>query len=394
MKVTFIKIFNRKKNLNEEGKAPIEIKAYQDRKRKYISTKIFVRPEQWDNKRREINRKHPQMDELNSQIEEMIKKQEKFQADNFYKDRPFTIENVVKKTIETHTSGSFIEFMRTEIEKKSDIKEITKVSHRNTLGKLEDFKVKGVEFADINSSFVTDFMDHLRKKNLAHNTVHKHHKNLKIYIEDAIKKEFIKQNNPCKDIKIQYKQTPREALTIEEIQQIEKLDLTEYGDDIRLVRDMFLFSCYTGLRISDVTHLKPGYVKKSKDGYSLNFVTHKGSKWADLPLYSLFRTKGKKESKPEIILKRYYDEKKEFIFPQQNEGFINRMLKIIAPPAKIKINLYFHIGRHSFGTYLATRIPLPHLMELMQHSDISTTMIYVSVTMEQVKKELKRVKWD
>jgi site-specific recombinase XerD len=393
MKVTFQKVFNRKKKLNKEGKAVIEIEAYQDRRRKFFSTKIFVRPDQWDNKRREISRKHPQMDELNSQIEEMIKKQEKLQSDNFYQDKPFTIANVLKKTIETHTSGSFIAFMRTGIEKKSDIKEITKVSHRNTLGKLEEFRVKGIEFADINSSFVTDFMDNLREKKLAHNTVHKHHKNLKIYIEAAIKQGFIKQNNPCKDVKIQYKQTPIPALTIEEIQRIEKLDLAKYGDDFALVRDMFLFSCYTGLRISDVTHLKPDYVKKSKDGYSLNFVTHKGSKLADLPLHSLFRAKGKKESKPETILKRYFDENKKYIFHQQDEGFINRMLKIIAAQAKIKINLYFHIGRHSFGTYLATRIPLPHLMELMQHSDINTTMIYVSVTMEQVKKDLKRVKW-
>ncbi len=48
--------------------------AYQDSKRKYFSTKIFIRPDQWDNKHRLINRKHPQMEEFNSQIEEMIKK--------------------------------------------------------------------------------------------------------------------------------------------------------------------------------------------------------------------------------------------------------------------------------------------------------------------------------
>jgi site-specific recombinase XerD len=426
MKVTFIKVFNRKKKLNEEGKAIIEIMAYQDRKRKYISTKIFIRPDQWDDKHRVINKKHPQMDELNSQIEEMIKRLEKQQAENFYQDKPFTIENVEKTTLESYTAGSFIEFMRSEIEKNKEIKKATKASHTNTLNKLEEFKKTDIQFAELNYSFVKDFLNYLRGKNLAHNTVHKQHKNLKIYIDIAIKHGYIKSANPCKEVRIQYKQTQRDALTIEEIKAIEELDLTEYDDKIKVVRDMFLFACYTGLRISDVTHLKPAYIKKDKDGYSLKFRTIKAEKWADLPLYNLFREeekplqskkqgtqnagkqkkrpvhqqqdnapkKYKKESKPEKILKKYYDEKKELVFPDLSEPFINRVLKVIAALAKIKINLTFHVARHSFGTYLAVKIPLPHLRELMQHSDITTTMIYVDVNMEQVKKELKRVIWE
>lgn len=422
MKVTFLKVYNRKLKLNEEGKAPIEIRAYQDRKRKFISTKIFITPDQWDVKHREINKNHPFMDELNSQINEMIKKIEKLQSENYYNNKPFTIESVFKNTLDTHTPGSFIEFMRSEIEKNKEIKPVTKASHSNTLKKLEEFKKTDIQFADINYSFVKDFMNYLQGKNLAHNTVHKQHKNLKIYIDIAIKRGLIKTANPCKEVKIQYKQTQRDALTIEEINSIEKLDLTEYDDKINVVRDMFLFACYTGLRISDATHLKPAYIKKTKEGYSLKFKTIKSEKWADLPLYNLFLEeeeppkskktgqvqkktallkqqdnapkKYKKESKPEKILMKYYDEKKEFVFPDLSEPFINRILKVIAALVKIKINLTFHVARHSFGTYLAVKIPLPHLRELMQHSDITTTMIYVDVNMEQVKKELKRVIWE
>ena len=74
--------------------------------------------------------------------------------------------------------------------------------------------------------------------------------------------------------------------------------------------------------------------------------------------------------------------------------FINRHLKVIAELANLKINLIFHTARHSFGTYMSSKIPLPQLMYLMQHSDIRTTMIYVTIHNDLVKQGLLKVDWE
>ena len=62
-KVIYNLVFNRKKRLNAEGKALIQVEAYLNRQKKYFSTKIYVKPTQWDSKRKAV-RNHPNMDEI------------------------------------------------------------------------------------------------------------------------------------------------------------------------------------------------------------------------------------------------------------------------------------------------------------------------------------------
>lgn len=66
-KVIYNLVFNRKKKLNAEGKALIQVEAYLNRQKKYFSTKVYVRPNQWDNKRRAI-KNHPNMEALNQYL--------------------------------------------------------------------------------------------------------------------------------------------------------------------------------------------------------------------------------------------------------------------------------------------------------------------------------------
>jgi len=394
MNIKFAVVFNRKKKLNGKGQAPIEIQVYQDRKRKFISTGISVTPAQWDKKAKSINDKHNDYELLNIQIKAIINKLEKQQTEHILQDKPLSIGslNIEKEKIK---SLSFVEFIKKELENDQVLRVKTKASHNNTVNKLVEFKKgKDIYFTDIDYSFVDDFLNFLRKEGLSQNTVHKQHKNLKKHIDTAIKKGYYTQGNPCKQIKLRWEEKKREVLVLDEINAIEALDLSKYEPKLDEVRDLFLFSCYTGLRISDATHLKPEYFTKTQAGYELEFVTQKVNKRAQIPLHSLFKAKGKKKSKPEIILEKYYNAKKEFIFPKLPEPFINRHLKVLATLAGISIKVTFHTARHSFGTYMANKIPLPVLMVLMQHSDIKTTMTYVNTSQELVKQGLMKVAWD
>ena len=392
MKVTFTPIYNRKKKLNDQGKAPIEIRVYQNRKRKFFSTGIFIEPAQWDDKRDEINKKHSGAEMLNIQIQTILNDYEKIQTQQLVKGKTVSINSITNQK-SRNPNDSFINFVESEIETNQTISLKTKVSHRNVLNKLKEFKKGDVKFADIDYSFVHDYLKYLRLNKLADNTVHKQHKTLKQYIELAIKKEYFDGKNPCKDFKVKINQKKREVLTLEEVGMIEKVDLSKYEEKINLVRDMFLFACYTGLRISDVTNLQRDFVKKDK-GYSLDFMTVKVNKRAELPLHSLFKSKDSHLSKPEIILEKYYNKENKFIFPKISEPYINRHLKLITSLTDIEIKVTFHIARHTFGTYMASKIPLPQLMYLMQHSDIKTTMLYVNTNQELVKQGLLKVDWE
>ncbi|MBN8697700.1 MAG: site-specific integrase [Bacteroidetes bacterium] len=393
MKATFTPVFNRKNKLNKHGKAPVEIRLYQNRKRRFLSTAIYITPNQWDEKNQEIHKRHPQAEVLNIQLREAIHKYEREQAEHSLKGRSFSIDAVDHRKDFSH-NGSFIEFVKEEVNNDRSLGARTKLSHNNTLNKLLEYRNgRDVSFEEITYAFIDNFLNHLRKNNLAINTIHKQHKNLKKYIDIAIKKGFIEGNNPCKDIKVKSEQKKRDVLTLDEIDTIKQLDLSKLDEKIDVVRDMFLFSFYTGLRISDATNLKTEYVKKGKDGYELEFVTIKVNKRAEIPLYSLFKRAKEKQSEPEKILLKYLDKKNEFVFPRLTEPFINRHLKVIATIAEIPFNLTFHTARHSFGTYMASKIPLPQLMFLMQHSDIKTTMMYVNMNQELVKQGLLKVDW-
>ncbi|MDC1352983.1 tyrosine-type recombinase/integrase, partial [Flavobacteriales bacterium] len=57
-------------------------------------------------------------------------------------------------------------------------------------------------------------------------------------------------------------------------------------------------------------------------------------------------------------------------------------------------NVTFHMGRHTFGTIMASKIPLPTLQNLMQHSDIKTTMIYINMSSKMIDDSLGKVNWN
>ena len=106
-KVIYNLVFNRKKRLNAEGKALIQVEAYLNRQKKYFSTKIYVKPTQWDSKRKTV-RNHPNMDELNQYIKDYISYLERIELDMIQSGRPFSLKYLRERG--DYDSSSFISF--------------------------------------------------------------------------------------------------------------------------------------------------------------------------------------------------------------------------------------------------------------------------------------------
>lgn len=153
-KVIYNLVFNRKKQLNAEGKALIQVEAYLNRQKRYFSTKVYVKPCQWDNKRRSI-KNHPNMDALNLYLQNYVMELERDELEKRQANNGFSLKDLREETSSTSTSSSFLVFMREEI-LHSNLKESTLKNHLSTLHVLSLYK-KDVLFKDINFNFLCDF---------------------------------------------------------------------------------------------------------------------------------------------------------------------------------------------------------------------------------------------
>ncbi|MBI3501795.1 MAG: site-specific integrase [Bacteroidetes bacterium] len=389
-------IHNRKKTLNDRKEAPVEIVAYFHRKRKYFSTGVLVQPNHWDGKHNSVKDIHPESVTLNQKIKNEWKKLDGIATLFFKRNETISLTrlNELYRNDED-VMLSFSGFVKTEMENDFSISEKTKVSHRNTMVKFKSYNNdKEIMFSDLSYSFMDGFMNYLRKDIKAPATIDKCKRNIRRNINVAIRKGIYLKPNPCNGIKIKIPARKMEVLTIEDIRSVEALDLSMVESKISIVRDMFLFACYTGLRISDATRLSPKDVRKDGENFILDFITYKPKKHALLPLSKLFPEKETKYSRPEIILIKYYDVNKELVFPKLSESYINENLKGIALSCGLKMNLTFEYARHTFGTILAGKIAPFKLMALMQHSDIKTTMRYVHLNKEMVEHGLLKIDWE
>ena len=96
-KVIYNLVFNRKKQLNAEGKALIQVEAYLNRQKRYFSTKVYVKPCQWDNKRRSI-KNHPNMDALNLYLQNYVMELERDELEKRQANNGFSLKDLREET--------------------------------------------------------------------------------------------------------------------------------------------------------------------------------------------------------------------------------------------------------------------------------------------------------
>ena len=221
---------------------------------------------------------------------------------------------------------------------------------------------------DIDLKFVENFDNFLRNKSIISDAgLFNRHKNLKSFIRFAIKQKIL-ETNPYEDFKMPKCKQKFGHITSEELIIIKELDLSEVKNQrgYSITIDMFLFSCYTGLRCSDVQGLKWSNVVNMQ---YLAVETQKTKKNANLPLSKLAKR----------ILMKYKGNKTENIFPFRTNECLNRNLKIIAQMCEIEKVVTFHMARHTFATILANANINPfHIAQLMTHSNMKQTMTYVN----------------
>jgi integrase len=187
--------------------------------------------------------------------------------------------------------------------------------------------------------------------------------------------EQIIRDNPLKGIDIKVEETKREHLTENELKAF--INITS---DFPEIKQAFLFSCFTGLRLGDVQGLK---LSDFEDN-NLNFRQQKTKKVENFPLSvdALKIYSAQKE--------KYSNKGKVFDLPHKSN--INRHLKELAKEAGIKKNLHYHMSRHTFAILaLTSGMSIYEVSKFLGHTDIKTTEIYLKFVPEHKKEAISKL---
>jgi len=267
--------------------------------------------------------------------------------------------------------------------------------YKVTQGYLQKFlklklKTSDVSLHSLNYSFITDFEyfiksyepeDHQRK--MGHNTAMKHIQRLRKMITMAYHLEWIVRD-PFVRFKTHFENNRREFLTPEELNLLEKF----YSSLPRLniIKDLFLFSCYTGISYADINSLSVDNIYLGIDGnYWVKSRRKKTNSVFEIPLLQQAKD----------LIKKYEGHPRtsntKTIFPCFSNQKINSYLKEIAELNGLKKNLTFHMARHTFATTvtLSNGVPIETVSKLLGHTKIATTQIYARVLNKKLGEDMK-----
>ena len=382
-KISYNLVFNRKKRLNKRGMALVQVEAYLNRKKMYFSTKIYLKPEQWDAKRKMV-KNHPNANVLNRMLYENIAAIEQTELGLWQQGKSISLD-LLKNSIDKPLSNgrSFLTFFKEEIAN-SSLKESTRQNHLSTLELLQEFK-KEVLFTDLTFEFVSSFDNYLQSKGYHLNTIAKHMKHLKRYINVAINKEYMDiQKYAFRKYKIKSIEGSHTHLAPEELHKFENLQLTGRYTRLQKTKDAFLFCCYAGLRYSDFTNLTSANIVEFHQETWIIYKSVKTGMEVRLPLYLLFEGKGIQ------ILQRYKDDLNSF-FKLKDNSNINKELNILAGLAKIDKHVSFHTARHTNATLLLYNgANITTVQKLLGHKSLKTTQVYANIMDITVVRDLEK----
>lgn len=380
--------FNRKKRLDTNDNAPIEVRMYLNGKASYKGTGMSITPEGWNKAK---NR--PKDNFVNRKCETLISELKVFELEFRQKNGRFTIQDFkflhTPEAVPEPTNVSFTKYVAEQLQAEKVLNQTSLRSRKLTFNYLKKFRVD-IGFNDINYQMVKDFEFFLIANNLHTNTISKHHQHFKKYIKQAIK-SGISVKNPYDDFVIKKTDAYSSFCDEDELKRLE--NLTFDVDDVKekfmeRCRDMFLFSAYTGLRYSDTEKITLKHFQYSKNGLILDYQANKTKKFGMKYLFALF------DGKPERIALKYMPKNDDTLFKGLQQQRVNENLKMLAERAEINKKLRFKDSRNTFAVFLLTKkIPISIVQSEMQHSDLATTQIYLKHTPDMVIQAFKNTKW-
>lgn len=277
---------------------------------------------------------------------------------------------------------SLFDFWEQQIEMWGEDKEPnTLKSYRSALNIVKEFNPK-LTFGDLSKPLILKFDYYMAKER--GNTIggrFTKHKCFKAILNSAVEYKLLKEN-PYRFFPIKSAEGTRIALTVDEVIALMKLKIPSTASHLHKVRDMFLFSCFTGLRYSDVVSICIKNLKLDDDQPRLEFTVKKTKRETIIPINTHARK----------IVDRYLSGTSKStakLFPPITNQVLNRELKQLFKLTDFDKVITFHCGRHTFAcTHIEMGTSIMFLKELMDHRDVRHTQIYAKALKRDLYKSM------
>ncbi len=380
---------------NNEGFCPIYVRVTIQSKRFEFSANKYVNPERWSIEGTKVKGGNEEARTINSHLDYLKNQVLEAEKRLFKKDTKVTSEILKKELFGiAETKRMLIPIFQDHNDR---IKELVgkeyapgtleryKTSLSHTIEFLEwKYKISDIEINKIDYAFVTDYEFFLRSvRNCANNTAVKYIKNFNKIIKLCLANDWM-DKNPFANYKSKVKEVERVYLSEDEIQSIINKDFK--NERLSLVRDIFLFSCFTGLAYIDVKNLTKSHISIGIDGDKWIFThrqkTETASKIPILPV-------------TQMIINKYADHpqsvNEDKLLPILSNQKMNAYLKEIAAVCEIEKELTFHIARHTFATTvtLTNGVPIESVSKMLGHKNLRTTQHYAKVLDKKVSEDMK-----
>ena len=384
--------------VNAQGLAPIFQRITINGRRLDNSTGKFVDPDKWHSEMSKMRGTSEEARSINGHLENLKSKILNVEKNLIKKDIPVNFESFKNEFIGRKEHERLLIPIFQEHNRK--IKELigleyaagTLERYETSLKHTKDFLSWKYNLTDINiekidHAFITEYEFYLRsERKCANNTAVKYIKNFHKIINQCMANGWLNKD-PFSNYKAKVKDVERVYLTEEEIQAIINKDFKI--ERVAMVRDIFVFSCFTGLAYIDVKQL-------TKNNISLGID---GDKW-------IFKNRQKTDTTSKIpllpmaqeIINKYENHpvctNEDRLLPILSNQKMNAYLKEIADLCEINKDLTFHIARHTFATTitLSNGVPLETVSKMLGHTSLKTTQHYAKILDKKISEDMMILK--
>lgn len=358
-----------------------------------VGTKVMVDPSVWDGKAGRAAGRSRNALAVNQAIDRLTGKIDEHYR-QIQKALGFVSAELVKNALrgigqKAHTLMKLFEEHNEEYQKRIGVDRVAGSfeHYQRTYALLqlflrEKYDTDDVTLRSLHLSFIDTFDLWLRsERQLAPHTISGHLINLKKISRRAVSQGTLKRDPFAVFIPEQPKRKCRH-LTPDEIDRLMTLRIDK--KNVRHTRDMFIFSCFTGLAYADLHNLSEEHLRTEADGSQwIHIKRQKTGSDCHVRLLPIARQ----------IIERYRSERKgDRIFNVKTlacMGYDFRQLETLCGIEHIT----FHMARHNFGTHitLSHGVPIETVSRMMGHGSITTTQIYAHMTSKRIEADMKEL---
>lgn len=395
-----VKIVLRKNKIDKAGNAPLYLRVIKDRKTKFISLGIKIKPNEWDEAKQTVKKNYSNSTRLNKYLSQKVADAQGQIADLETKNQS-TSARKLKEAIKGKPMVNFFDYSYERCEKiKNTIAYSTYTNYKNYLKKFEKFiGHRDLMFDDITVTTLKNYAGYC-SNTLGNNntTINFSLKILNLMFKEAQREDLISSGHfPFSKFNVKKSKSTKRYLNQEQFEAFLNLEVSN-KTKAQLIKDMFVFSVFAGgLRFGDVIELKwDNY--NSKENRITKIIRKTGRQHTikigqkAIDILEKYKTK---ESKGNDIIFPFANINDAYFTDREHRDVVTRQavalsgmyLTKMGKRLELPFSLTFHISRHTFATRaLNNGMRIEHVSKLMDHTDIGITQVYAKIVSSELDK--------